>query len=295
VSAAPFYSKDGLHGAVVAWHDITELERTKAALQQAYDVLEERVRERTSQLAAANLLLRSEIESHMVAEDELLQSRQQLRDLSLHLQGVLEQERENIAREIHDELGQSLTALKLDLSWLQNKYSDHGNLMQKINSMMHLIDMTITVVKRISSELRPAMLDHLGLAAAVTWQMKEFDLRSGIASELVIDPEDISLDRDRSTALFRILQESLTNVMRHAQATKVWVMLEKINGQMTLQIKDNGKGITDEQGTDHRAFGLIGIRERVLFFNGEVHISGKPDEGTTVRVSIPLDSTATAP
>ena len=295
ISAAPFYSKNGMRGAVVAWHDITELERTKAALQQAYDVLEERVRERTSQLAKANLMLQSEIEERTVAEEELLRSRQQLRDLSVHLQSVLEREREGIAREIHDELGQSLTAIKLDLSWLHDRYADHHLLLKKIDSMVNLIDMSITSVKRIASELRPAILDHLGLAAAVEWQTKEFGTRTGIDCRLVITPDDLVADRDRSTALFRILQEALTNVIRHAEASEVLISLRKSDGKITLQIKDNGKGITLEQSADHRAFGLMGIRERVLFFNGDVDISsGGPMQGTSVTIRIPLDEAATA-
>ncbi len=293
VSAAPFYSKEVLRGAVVAWHDITELERTKTALQQAYDEMEKRVLERTDELATANRLLRTEIEERMVAEDELMQSREQLRDLSLHLQSVLEREREDIAREIHDELGQSLTAIKLDLSWLHDRYADHHELLKKIDSMVGLIDMSLTSVKRIASELRPAILDHLGLAAAVEWQMKEFKVRTGIDCRLIITPDDLMADRDRSTALFRILQEALTNVIRHAEASEVQVSLRKTDGQITLQIQDNGKGITQGQRADHRSFGLMGIRERVLFFNGDIDIhSGEPVEGTSITIRIPLDGAA---
>ncbi len=296
VSAAPFYSNGVLQGAIVVWHDITELERTKTALQQAYDELEKRVLERTAELATANRLLQTEIEERMVAEDELVQSREQLRNLSLHLQSVLEREREDIAREIHDELGQSLTAIKLDLSWLHDRYADHVGLLKKIDSMVGLIDMSITSVKRIASELRPAILDHLGLAAAVEWQMKEFKVRTGIDCRLVITPDDLMVDRDRSTALFRILQEALTNVIRHAEASKILVSLRKTDGQVTLQIQDNGKGITQEQRADHRSFGLMGIRERVLFFNGDVDIrSGEPIEGTSITIRIPLDNAAAAP
>jgi PAS domain S-box-containing protein len=293
VSAAPLYSKEVLRGAVVAWHDITELERTKTALQQAYDELEKRVLERTTELATANRLLQTEIEERLVAEDELVESREQLRNLSLHLQSVLEREREDIAREIHDELGQSLTAIKLDLSWLHDRYADRSGLLKKIDSMIGLIDMSITSVKRIASELRPAILDHLGLAAAVEWQMKEFRARTGIDCRLVIKPDDLMVDRDRSTALFRILQEALTNVIRHAEASEVRVLLRNADGQITLQILDNGKGITQEQRADHRSFGLMGIRERVLFFNGDIDIhSGEPVEGTSITIRIPLDGAA---
>ncbi len=207
-----------------------------------------------------------DITERKTAEEQLRRSREQLRSLSAYLQSVREEERTNIAREIHDELGQTLTALKMDVSWLGNKYRDHEPLAEKTRSMIHLIDSTIRTVKRISAELRPVVLDDLGLTAAIEWQAEEFQKRSGIECELKFDPEDITMDRDRSTTVFRIFQETLTNVVRHAEATKVKVCLEARDGLIHLSIRDNGKGITEEQIYSPQSFGLIGIQERAHFW-----------------------------
>jgi len=225
------------------------------------------------------------------AEEELKSSREQLRNLSAHLQSVREEEGKHIAREIHDELGQALTALKMDISWLNHRLTkDQKSLLEKTESMSRLVDMTIQTVQRILTELRPGLLDDLGLAAAVEWQAEEFQKRTGIKCEISSAPEDIILDQDRSTAIFRIFQETLTNVVRHANATRVKVSLKEKAGKSELKVKDNGRGITKEQISDNRSFGLIGIRERVYLFGGEVKISGIRNKGTTLTVSIPLET-----
>jgi signal transduction histidine kinase len=220
---------------------------------------------------------------------ELKASREQLRELSTHLQSVREEERTRLARDIHDELGQMLTALKLDLSWLTKKFSaDQELLLDKANSMSKLVDMTIQKVKMISAELRPGLLDDFGLLAALEWQVGEFQKLTGIKSEMRPKPREIDLSRDRSTALFRVCQELLTNIARHADATEVKISLAEEADNVVLKVSDNGKGITKEQISDPRAFGLLGIRERIHFWQGKFEISGTPGKGTTAAVSIPL-------
>ena len=222
------------------------------------------------------------------AEEELRRSREQLRSLSTHLQSMRETERTLIAREIHDELGQSLTALKMDLSWLEKRLpNDQKLLLEKTQSMSDLIDMSIRTVQRISIELRPGMLDDLGLAAAMEWQAEEFQNRTGIRCDLTFHPEDIILDQDRSTAIFRIFQETLTNVARHAKATSVKVSLKETMDKLVLKVRDNGKGITEKQISSPKSFGLMGMRERAAHFGGVFKINGVPGRGTTVEVKIP--------
>lgn len=232
----------------------------------------------------------SDITDRIQAEKELQNSREQLRNLSTYLESVREQERTVIAREIHDELAQALTALKMDLSWLDNRLPrDQTSLIDKTKTMHSLIGTTIKTVKRISAELRPGILDDLGLVAAIEWQAEEFQNRTGIPCHVASDPMDVIVDHDRSTAIFRIFQETLTNVARHARATRVKVSLKERGGKLNLRVKDNGRGITEEQITDSKAFGLIGMRERVYPWEGKVSIKGVPGKGTTVLVSVPVE------
>jgi PAS domain S-box-containing protein len=237
-----------------------------------------------------------DVTERKVVEEELRNSREQLRLLLAHLQSVREDERTRISREIHDELGQSLTALKIDLSWLLKRLNkDQGPLVEMAEDMSKLIDMNIQTVKRISAELRPGLLDDLGLPAAFEWQAEDFKKRTGIACRVTIRPEDIALDRNLSTALFRIFQETLTNVVRHAKATSVRASLRKKKDDVLLEVKDNGKGITERQIASPKSIGLIGMRERVHFFGGYLKITGSKDRGTTVTVSIPIDGSRENP
>ncbi len=223
------------------------------------------------------------------AKDELEKSREQMRSLSAHLQSVREKERTRIARELHDELGQLLTALNTDLILLSKDIpKEQVSLREKTESMCRLIDMTMTTLKRIYMDLRPGMLDHLGLAVAIGWQADEFQKRTGIKCRVTVDPDDLSLEPDLSTTIFRIFQETLTNISRHAEATRVTVQLKATKSEVVLNVRDNGKGITEEQLSKPNSFGLLGIRERVSYWGGEVRISGRKGKGTTVRVHIPL-------
>jgi signal transduction histidine kinase len=228
----------------------------------------------------------------MLIQNELQDSREQLRNLTVYLQSRLEQERTNIAREIHDELAQALTALKMDISWIDHRLpSDAQSLSEKTKSMDKLIDSTIHTVKRISAELRPGVLDDLGLVAAIEWQAEEFQNRTGISCKITVDPPDLTVDQDRSTAIFRIFQETLTNVTRHARASRVSVNLKERGRKLTLRVRDNGTGITEEKINAPQSFGLIGIRERVHPWGGKVSVKGTPGKGTTVTVNIGLETT----
>jgi PAS domain S-box-containing protein len=222
-------------------------------------------------------------------ENKLKHSREELRNLYAHVQSVREEERRFIASEIHDELGQELTTLKLDLSWLKTKLVKENNqLAEKIPSMKELVDRTIESVQRISSELRPGVLDHLGLPDAIEWLAGEVCSRKGLNCNITIDPEDIVLDQDLSIAIFRIFQEALTNIVRHAEAAKVEITLTRRIFDLMLTVKDNGIGIPDDKLKNRKSFGLIGIRERARYFGGVAKITGCPGGGTNVEVIIPL-------
>jgi PAS domain S-box-containing protein len=226
------------------------------------------------------------------AEVAIKKSEEQMRNLTTYLQKVGEIERTNIAREIHDELGQGLTVLKIDLSWLKKRLpEDQISLREKTDAMSQLINKTIQTVKKISTDLRPGLLDDLGLADAIEWQAQEFQKRTGIKCRITIDPKDITFDRDRNTAIFRIFQETLTNVARHARATEVNVSLRQRDGQIELNVRDNGRGITEEELTNPKSFGLIGIRERAKIFGGNNVMRGIAGRGTTVTVRIPIRDT----
>jgi PAS domain S-box-containing protein len=225
------------------------------------------------------------------AEDQLKDSHERLRALAGHLQVAREEERTRVAREIHDELGQSMTGLKMDLSWLRKKLpKDQEALKEKTDSMLGLMDQTIQSVRRISTELRPGVLDDLGLAAAIEWQIHEFQSRTGIKCQLAARLEDIHLDRLRSTALFRIFQETLTNIARHAHASRVRIKLAQTNGDVTLEVQDNGNGIPKTKLADPRSLGILGMRERALLLGGEVMINSARGKGTTVTARVPVEA-----
>ncbi len=237
---------------------------------------------------AAREIMRN-ITKRKQAEEELRESRQQLRNFSAYLQSTREQERTSISREIYDELGQLLTVLKMDIRWLDKRLPKYqGPLLNKTKSMAQLIDMGVESVQRICSELRPSLLDDLGISAAIGWQIQEFTDRTGIKHRITITPEDIALAPDLSTAIFRIFQEALTNIVRHADATMVNVSLTQKNYDLTLTVADHGKGITPKQISDSKSFGLLEMRERARYYNGDVKITGVRGKGSTVTVSIPL-------
>lgn len=229
-----------------------------------------------------------DISQRKQTEEELRQSRRRLRELTSYLESARETERTRIAREIHDELGQALTALKMELHWcLKRLPKDNPELYEKVRTLPGLVDKNVHLVQRISSELRPGLLDHLGLSAAMEWQTGQYQDRTGLTCDILCEPTDIVLDRTRSTALFRIFQETMTNIVRHAEATYAEITLRDRDGFVKLKVTDNGKGITEQDITDPKSFGLMGIRERVHALGGTVTISGDRHKGTTVRVSVP--------
>jgi signal transduction histidine kinase len=230
------------------------------------------------------------------AEEVLLSSREQMRALAGRLQAVREEERTNVAREIHDELGGALTGLKVDLSFLTKSASKIENeavrtsLLTSTDSINKSIDTTIRTVRRIAMELRPGVLDDLGLVSALEWQLNDFEKRTGIRCEFIPPAEEISLDADLSTALFRIFQEALTNVARHSGATEVRVRLRVGANAFTLAVEDNGKGIEKEKILSTKSLGLLGMRERAQMFGGRFTVTGTPGKGTKVTVEVsPLE------
>ena len=212
-----------------------------------------------------------------------------LRALASRLQSIREEERTMVAREIHDQLGQALTGLKMDVSLLSRRLpKDQEALADDMKAIETFVDDTIRLVRKIATELRPGVLDDLGLVAAIEWQVEDFKNRTAIQSELSSTLEDSDLNRDLATALFRILQETLTNIVRHAHATNAKIGIKEDDGVIVMTVEDNGKGITEREVYDQKSLGLLGIRERALIFGGEVRITGTRGRGTTVIVRIPL-------
>ena len=226
------------------------------------------------------------------AEDALRASEQQLRALSVRLRSAREEEGTRIAREIHDELGGSLTGLKWDLERLEQLLANPNNVsaaQDRIKPLIGIIDATIDTVRRISSELRPGILDDLGLIAAIEWQTQQFTDRTGIKCSCVVAPDTIDLGQEQGTAIFRVFQEILTNVLRHAEATSVEVKLYQETGCFVLEVKDNGRGITGQQKTNVRSLGLLGMQERLHLLGGCVDIEGAAGQGTRVKVCVPIE------
>ena len=223
------------------------------------------------------------------AEQDRRASSEQLRHLAAHLLSVRDEERARLSREVHDELGQSLTAVTMDLAWLEGRLPrSNGPMLQRIRSTRQLADGMIQSIRRISTELRPAVLD-LGLAAAVEWQVQDFQTRSGIQCNVRLLTREV-VPANASTAMFRIFQETLTNVARHAKATRAEVVLQKQRDRLVLLIHDNGRGFDQADPSLSKSLGLLGMRERAAILGGRVEISTAPGKGTTVTAWIPLPS-----
>lgn len=241
----------------------------------------------------AALLVAHDITEQKRGEEKLRASREQLRALSGHLQSIREEERARIAREIHDELGQLLTALSMDASWLQKKLSQVEPSLAKpmkaqLTSMINMIDSAIQQVRKIAAELRPRVLDDLGLVPAIEWQVQEFQARTGIRCRLFTNTEEIHLDQELATAVFRILQESLTNIARHAYATRAEITLNVAPDRLLLEVRDDGVGISNDVIGSPSSLGLLGMKERATLLGGSLTVKGEHKQGTTVTVEIPL-------
>lgn len=247
-------------------HTHMELHRLQARL-------EEQVQQRTAQ--------------YRQAEQELRASRQRLQELAAFLETVREEERARIARELHDELGQSLTALRIDLNWLKGRCSgDNPAALERLAGAIEIVENTVDAVRRISGDLRPRMLDDLGLAAAVEYHVEQFAARTGIPCKLQMNRDEFEVDGRTATAVFRAVQEALTNIARHARASAVEVRLEERGDDLAVEVEDNGCGIAGP--AQPQSFGLLGMQERIGMLGGSLEIDSAPDRGTTIRLHVPL-------
>jgi two-component system, NarL family, sensor histidine kinase UhpB len=223
-----------------------------------------------------------------LAQLEIERSREELRALSRHLQTAREEEKARIAREVHDELGSTLTALKIDLDWLAEHLEGAPEAVtQKRVAMDKLLEAAVAATRRIVTDLRPSILDDLGLSAALRWQATEFRKHTSVRVNVETPPSDQGISRDAALTLFRIFQETLTNVARHAKATEVSVSLAASDGAFVLQIRDNGVGISNDDLRKPTSHGIRGMRERAQQLGGDVSVSGTPGSGTTVVISVP--------
>ena len=239
----------------------------------------------------------SDVSARKEAEDELRNSRQQLRALSARLESLREEERTRIAREIHDELGQMLTGLKMDLRWIEKKVGEidgHPALNPVIDKAVEageLADQTITAVQRIAAELRPGVLDQLGLFTALKHEAQRFQKRTNIACKVELRSRQPELPAQVATAVFRIFQETLTNVARHAEATEVRVTFREEGSRVIFEVADNGRGMPADALGSPKALGLLGMKERAAVLRGDVQFHGSPGRGTTVTLRLPLSAT----
>lgn len=230
----------------------------------------------------------NDITERKQSEQELLLTQNQLRHLATHLQSVREEERTTIAREIHDDLGQMLTAMKFNLKWVAQALEPAAtDAHQRVANTVELVGQTIQIVRRLATSLHPSILDDFGLPAALEWQITEFQKHSGIRCRIDALPQSVTLERNRALALFRICQETLTNVARHAAATEISLSLQEEQENIWLRIHDNGCGIAVDAVAKRRSLGLISMRERALSLGGEFSVQGAPGVGTTVTVRIP--------
>ncbi len=258
-------------------------------LDEYREHLEELVKERTLELEKANRQLQQEVLERRRNQEELRITAERLRALSAHVESVREEERRRLAREVHDTLGQALTGLKINLSLLGRRLSGDSELEERVGSMASLVDATIKSVREIATELRPGVLDDLGLEAALEWQVKRFGEMTGLEAVFVSDAGDSQLDKSLAVSLFRIAQEALTNTARHAEAGRVEVRLAEEQGDVLLEIKDDGRGIEEAEASDRGGLGILGMRERAHMLGGEVEVKGSREAGTSVIVRIPLD------
>ncbi len=238
------------------------------------------------------LVVNSDITERRRAEDLLILQTEQLRALADRLQWVREEDRKRVARDLHDQIGQILTSIKMDMAWISRHLPESEvDVLARLKESSQLINDGVKTVRTICSALRPGVLDDLGLAAAIEWQADEFALRSGISCLVSVPPVDLHLDGDRATAAFRIFQECLTNVVRHAHAKQVFVTLRQEQENIVLVVEDNGVGFFEpDLSNSLGSLGLLGMKERAQFCGGDVHISSSPGSGTTVTVRVPVDT-----
>jgi PAS domain S-box-containing protein len=294
LATAPAPDAAGGTGCWVILSDITQRKRAEELLVHHSAQLEARVQERTAGLA-------TEITERQRTQEELRASREQLRALAASLQAEREADRTHLAREIHDVLAQELTRLKLGLAWLHTRLTGPATvpppatLAARVVELSQVTDAAMLCVQTIATGLRPAVLDSLGLGAAVEWQTRDFGDHAGLPCQVQVPKEELPVDRAAATAAFRILQESLTNVQRHAQASRVKVRLRSEAGYLVLRIEDNGRGMSPAVLNHPMSIGLAGMRERAHLLGGHFQIVSQPGAGTTVEVRLPLAPPARGP
>ncbi len=271
------------------FRDIREWKEAQQALLHAKIDLEQMVRERTSNLNALNRQLVKEIGARKKSEQEVRKSREELRNLSEYLQQMREEGRADVAREMHDELGQALSAVTIDLACLADRLpAAQEGLREQVREIETRIGDTMRSVRQICRKLRPPILDDLGLSAAIRWHLRQFQEKTGIRCTAVVDEELPDHQKDLDLVVFRIYQEAMTNILRHAGATRVDVTLRCSKTRLALKVHDNGKGISEEQVASALSLGILGIRERVRFWGGRSAFAGAPGKGTSIKVSMPL-------
>lgn len=283
----------GVHGERLGYvgtiTDITDRKRMEEELQKAHDGLKKKVEERTAQLVESNTSLQQEIEKRKIVGEKLKESQERLRNLAKHLQKIREQERSFLSRELHDELGQALTGMKMDIRWIERRLPE-GNalILERLHSIVMLIDSAILSVQRLSMALRPPALDDFGLNEVIALVLKDFQKRTNITCEFIPTPQLTLVNKEISTEMFRIFQEALTNIARHAGAQKVTVILKNLEDRLTLEVRDDGRGITKREIVAPASIGITGMRERIYALEGTLQIKGVQGKGTTVTVNIPL-------
>lgn len=269
--------------------DITPWKQAQEVLLHANADLEASVKERTADLTAANRRLRREIETRKKSEKETERSREELRNLAEHLQQIREADRMHVAREAHDQMGQSLSAVMIDLARLKDRLQKkETGLKVQVQNVEKQIVNAMESIREICRELRPPVFDDFGLSTAIKWHLREFQKRTGIHCNAAIDENIPAHEKGLDLVLFRILQEATTNILRHAGATRIRVTLTKNAKNIVLHVKDNGRGITARQITDPLSLRILGIYERVRFWGGKSSFVGSPGKGTTMIVSIPI-------
>jgi PAS domain S-box-containing protein len=302
-----FWHDSGKRIAPTNWASVRALSEGQTSLNELIDIETYDDQQKTIRNSAAPIrnaeglivgavIVNEDVTEQVRAEQALRTTTEQLRALTAKLQSVREEEDRRIGRELHDEIGSAMAGLKWDLEGLDKLCSeasgqiDCSTLRERINGMVELVDTATRTVQKISSELRPAILDDLGLIAAIEWQSQQFEARTGIVCQFDSSVESIDLDREKATAVFRIIQEALINILRHAQATRVNIIIEKEDGELIVEVKDNGRGIKEEEKARSSSLGLIGMQERAYLLGGRIEITGFAGKGSLLTVRVPISN-----